>query len=276
MQSPFGSDPAPAAVHADAPLHTPQSPHWFPGSEPFATGEAHAPRPLQVTHVPHDRLLGGKRHAEAPLHTPPQVPVPAHSLSGSAASAMGLHWPAVGAMSHREQVPAHEFSQHTPSTQNPLMHSTWLPHGEPFGLVFSQRCVVRLQFAPAAHSAVELQLVPHTAPAQMNGVHGVPAGSMHVPIPSHFDALRYVPAAQLAFLHSVFSGHSAHVPSPAHEPSVWHVEVADCEQLFLMSVPAVAFRHVPVPLHTWHERHWLVGSVPLVTNAEQAPRPSQS
>jgi hypothetical protein len=64
-----------------------------------------------------------------PLHVPPQMASPPHAgrlvpLAACGASRFGTgeHVPALFVTSHASHCPLHAWSQHTPSTQYPLVH----------------------------------------------------------------------------------------------------------------------------------------------------------
>jgi hypothetical protein len=87
--------------------------------------------PAQVV-SPQEPPLGA-RHAPPPLQTPPQTPVPAHSLSGSSPFGTKTQLPSWPGTSHARQTAAQGWLQHTPSTQLPdaqppaEVHATPLP-----------------------------------------------------------------------------------------------------------------------------------------------------
>jgi hypothetical protein len=77
--------------------------------------------PEQLT-VPQVVALDGNWHAPAPLHVPPQVPVPAHSLAGSLPALMFVQVPTLPVRLHALQASVHAAAQQTPSAQKPLAH----------------------------------------------------------------------------------------------------------------------------------------------------------
>ena len=78
------------------------------------------------------------RHPDAPSHFPsvPQLgaPLSVQMLRGSAApSETGAQRPIDDGSAQLRHAPPHASSQHTPSTQNLLMHSAAAAHGWPLG-----------------------------------------------------------------------------------------------------------------------------------------------
>jgi hypothetical protein len=76
-----------------------------------------------------------------------------HSLSGSVSTFTAPHTPSAPApflaAEHAWQVVVHATSQHTPSTQKPLVHWPATAHAEPFGPgAASESCRARTRSAP--------------------------------------------------------------------------------------------------------------------------------
>jgi len=140
--------PSGSCAHDPVPLHTPAPAHSSSGSVPFAT-LPHVPSvPLpflaavQAWQAPAQAVLQHTPSTQLPLwHSelnvqavpfasvvhklvPLQTVAPEHSSSGSVPAAMRPHVPSVPlpflAAVQARQVPVHNWSQHTPSTQSPL------------------------------------------------------------------------------------------------------------------------------------------------------------
>jgi hypothetical protein len=132
----------------------------------------HVPLPSQVwplsvalTQVvlPQEMFVPGNPHAPAPLHEPPQVPAPAHSLFGSVPAAIAVHVPAV--LREALQVwhsPRHASEQHTPSVHQPDWHSAPFAHDVPFAA--SRIHWLFTQTAPKTQSKLPLHEVRHVPP----------------------------------------------------------------------------------------------------------------
>jgi len=104
----------------------------------------HPPSPLQTRPLctpswqlvgPHGVPDSAKRHPRIPLQTPPHVDPssPEQSPSGSRPSGVAPHRPGRPAISHRSQAPSQALSQHLPSTQYRLSHSSPAEQSAPSG-----------------------------------------------------------------------------------------------------------------------------------------------
>jgi hypothetical protein len=90
-----------------------------------------------------------------PLHEPPQLePSVVHAGRGAAgAPVSGEHVPAFPFTLQEAHWSPHAESQHTPSTQNPLVHCEALVHGEPSAPPIMAHCPPT-QMYPAEHELV--------------------------------------------------------------------------------------------------------------------------
>ena len=116
----------------------------------------------------------GNRQTLLPLHTPPQVPPPVHSLAGSWPSGTAVQVPTLPATSHDSQVPVHAVLQQTPSTHSPELQSAFSSHVPPVSFLATQPpSQVQLE----SHWPSRLQLVAHE-------------GAVCAAVPSHFTGVK--------------------------------------------------------------------------------------
>ena len=120
-------------------------------------------------------------HARAPLQTKPGM----HSISGSVGRGTGEHCPTRVATAHDSHTPSQAASQHTPSTQLPLMHSLGKTQIEP-GVPSGWQRIVAAQRVPAGHE-VGVHGARQSSPAASHiaVAHTVPVAATHVPTASH-------------------------------------------------------------------------------------------
>src|SRR5690349_3252640 len=119
----------------------------------------------------------------------PHEPAPSsgQSFRGSVLFFDGPHVPseplALSAAAHAWHVPVHEVSQHTPSTQNPLVQPFAVLHAAPNAAC--ERHVPASQKFPLAQSPSLAHVLEHAPPEHRYGAHVAPDCATQVPRPSH-------------------------------------------------------------------------------------------
>jgi len=162
----------------------------------------------------HDEPTQTAGDAQSPLDWQKmgQVPkLPAHTYGahegapgapfGSTVQLPSERAPAV--IAQASQPPSQAESQHTPSAQCPVAHSSSLEQLVPWAARATQ--------APSSHqwvamqSALEAHEARHQGPtgSQIVGVHGCGSAASHVPSPSHRLATSATPSMQVGGAHSV-------------------------------------------------------------------------
>jgi hypothetical protein len=155
------------------------------------------------------------------VRAPPQVSSTSHSPTAgrqTVLAAAAEHVPSDPCLLHVSQTPPLQApSQHTPSTQNPVVHSEVPEHCLP--LVFFAKHTPEAQNSVAAHWPSFMHPT-HTSPAQL------PVGQVsvwaagHAPeLPVHVVTRLATPAVQLAIPHTVEFGLKSSVGQELLEPS---------------------------------------------------------
>jgi len=258
--------PLTMSPHAPAPLQLVDPAHSFAGSV-FAGTLVHVPRLPVTLHawqvVPHAVLQQypstqlaltqsvATAHVSplAFLHAPAEhTCVPAHSLSGSEPVVTLPHvplLPPVFAAEHAWHVPEHAFAQHTPSTQNVLVHSAACVHAAPTAK--SAHAPAPLQAVAPTHSlagSLPFAMFEHvpTEPARLHAAH----------VPAH-AVLQHTPSTQLPLTHSAPSEQAAPIAKNPHAPAP--LQLTAPTHSFAGSCPFAMLEHVPsepATLHAWH------------------------
>jgi hypothetical protein len=179
--------------------------------------------------------LDHRRHAPAPLQVPSveQSPEAAelamHRLLGSAPpEATAVQVPTVPVtlqLRQRPVVPDASLQaelQHTPSVQNPCVHSPAAAHGCPSALRPHEPLTHELGGTQSVALVAVVQLVLHAPAVHMNLSHGRSFGVLQVPLPVQVDVgVTEFTDEQLESLHLAPLGHTAQ-PPPWHVPVVPH------------------------------------------------------
>jgi hypothetical protein len=97
-----------------------------------------------------------------------------------------VHFPSDPVSAQLRHPPVHEFSQQTPSTHWPDLHSVPFPHGCPF--CFGPQLPFT-QLIPTSQSVSLLHVPVHAPETQRNGEQSCSPGGRQVPSPSHVPAV---------------------------------------------------------------------------------------
>jgi hypothetical protein len=128
-----------------------------------------------------------------------------HVPRGSALPAgVGVHLPSVAGRVQLRHAPVQALSQHTPSTQFPLMQSAFALHALP-SLILPHDLL--MQACPASHSLSARHEVLHSPATHRLGLQLATPGGLHVPTPSQTPArLRRTAPAQVGMTQTVLGG----------------------------------------------------------------------
>lgn len=180
-------------------------------------------------------LVDDGRHAPAPLQvpsfeqSPEAVELAMHRLLGSAApEATAVQVPTAPAtlqLRHRPVVPEASLQaelQHTPSVQNPCVHSPAAVHGCPSALRPHEPLTQVLGGTQSVALVAAVQLVLHAPAVHMNLSHGRSFGVLQTPLPVQVEVgVTELMDEQLESLHLAPLGQKAQ-PPPWQVPVVPH------------------------------------------------------
>ena len=198
--------------------------HWF-ARHVVVVAAVQAPAPLQTDAVVpiafaqlaavHTVALPGYKHALR--NVPSQVPrhvVPAQAARVPRGPPItGTHWPTFPASAQASHWPVQARSQHTPSTQLPLVHSipVWQTAAAAF---FGEQAPDAVQNWPVGHGLVAPHPPEHTEAAQRLLLHCMGVGGVQAPAPLHTVGGVALPAVQVPAAHCVSAAGNVHlVPS---------------------------------------------------------------
>jgi hypothetical protein len=139
-------------------------------------------------------------------------------LGSTLPAGVGVHLPSVDASVQLRQAPVQAVSQHTPSTQCPLMQSAFATHALP-SLILPHD--VLMQACPGSQSESTMQEILHSPPEHRFGLQLATPGGLQVPAPSQTAGrLRRTAPVHVGMTQTVSAGYRSQPPKPSHLPSL--------------------------------------------------------